>query len=64
MTRLPRCACGKVWAPTRQQAEAVREFIAKGRPDSYHVNYYMCEYKAWHWTRQQIWRDHSGMVQR
>ena len=64
MTRLPRCSCGKVWAPTKQQAEAMHEFVADYKGDSAKVHYYMCATGAWHWTRQQIWRDHSGLVQR
>lgn len=64
MATLPRCACGKVWAPTRQQAERLRMFISDYKGDSLKVQYYMCEHHGWHWTRQQIWRDYSGLVQR
>lgn len=62
MTRLPRCKCSKVWAPTRQQAERLRMFISDYKGESLNVNYYMCEYGAHHWTRQQIWRDYSERI--
>lgn len=62
MTLLPRCSCGKVWAPTQQQAQAMHDFIADHKGHTRNVNYYECSFGAWHWTRQQIWRDHSERV--
>lgn len=60
MNKLPRCPCGKVWAPTKQQAERLRKFVTGYHQHSHPVNYYMCEHGGYHWTRQQIWRDYSG----
>ena len=52
MNRLPRCECGKVWAPTEQQARAFHAFVAAHKGQKKRVRIYQCTHGGWHWTRQ------------
>lgn len=50
--RLARCVeCGKVWAPTKEEARRLRRAVAEyqGREDA--IRYYECA-GGWHWTRK------------
>ena len=62
MIRYPRCQCGKVWAPTQQQAEAIHNFITAKLGTKEKVRTYQCAHGAWHWTQAPYkpWRKNSA----
>lgn len=46
------CLCGKVYAPTRDEARRLRQEMEHHAGNRSHVRFYQCDKGAWHWTRQ------------
>lgn len=45
-----RCACGKVYSPTKKEASRLRREISETRGSDNPVRFYECGSGSWHWT--------------